>query len=399
MEQNSINEALRAFEATEANLSRMEFLWSEIRALIPEGIEFGDSTEGVYDDKCRAFEDLHSGLPKIDGATMGIGLQKLNEIAQMRFDALELGEISCQVTVEDTIFEQARHLKEYRFNLNKKRRQLIRKRLNDLINSIDASLRDLHREYPDAFEPTNASVEGDEWQSLKDAVTEIDVLLGSSVKRPQRWNDLRRHASYGMVQDLLDIRRHDWPTIKTSLSESMYGEYDPIPVGVEDLGTLVASEPSGKVVTCLEWKNLSDDEFERLLFSLISDAPGYENPQWLTRTNAPDRGRDLSVYRTKDDPLSGVSRQRVIIQCKHWLAKSVPLTEVSSAKEQMSLWSPPHVDVLVIATSGRFTTDTVQYVEYNNQADSRLHIEMWPECHLERLLASRPALIAEFRLR
>ena len=31
------------------------------------------------------------------------------------------------------------------------------------------------------------------WDTLQDHVNEIDMLLGSSVKRPQRWSDLRRH--------------------------------------------------------------------------------------------------------------------------------------------------------------------------------------------------------------
>jgi hypothetical protein len=117
------------------------------------------------------------------------------------------------------------------------------------------------------------------------------------------------------------------------------------------------------------------------------------------RTNAPDRGRDLSVYRVHEDALSGTMRLRVIIQCKHWQSKSVNLPEIAALKEQMKLWEPPRVDVCVVATSGRFTADAVAAVEKHNQADAALRIEMWPESHLERLLASRPGVIAEFRLR
>jgi hypothetical protein len=57
------------------------------------------------------------------------------------------------------------------------------------------------------------------------------------------------------------------------------------------------------------------------------------------------------------------------------------------------------VNVLVIAATGRFTADGVAAIEKHNASDSALKIEMWPESHLERLLASRPALIAEFALR
>lgn len=117
------------------------------------------------------------------------------------------------------------------------------------------------------------------------------------------------------------------------------------------------------------------------------------------KTNAPDRGRDLSVTRIANDQLGGVIRSRVIIQCKHWPTKSVSVGDVSELQAQMKLWEPPRVDVLVIATSGRFSSDAVSFIEKHNVEDRALRIEMWPESHLERLLAERPALIAEFRLR
>lgn len=153
------------------------------------------------------------------------------------------------------------------------------------------------------------------------------------------------------------------------------------------------------VVVQLKWTSLTDDEFERLIFCLISETEGYENPDWLTKINASDRGRDLSVYRVYTDQLAGVLRQRVIIQCKHWLSKSINFNEISTSKEKMKLWEPPRVDVHVIATSGRFTTDAIQFVEKHNQSDSGLRIEMWPDSHIERLLASRPALLDKFGLR
>jgi hypothetical protein len=65
----------------------------------------------------------------------------------------------------------------------------------------------------------------------------------------------------------------------------------------------------------------------------------------------------------------------------------------------MELWQPPRVDGLVIATTGRFTADAVALIEQHNQSDRALHITMWPDSHLERLLAARPHLIGQFRLR
>ncbi len=161
----------------------------------------------------------------------------------------------------------------------------------------------------------------------------------------------------------------------------------------------MANQPRGPIATKLNWEKLPPDDFERLIFVLIGAEPGYENPEWLMQPNAPDRGRDLSVTRVVADPLSGTIRSRVVIQCKHWLSRSINVPDVTALIAQMKLWEPPRVNVHIIATSGRFTLDAVQYIEQYNQSDTALHIEMWPESHLERLLASRPALIAEFGLR
>jgi hypothetical protein len=202
-----------------------------------------------------------------------------------------------------------------------------------------------------------------------------------------------------MVGDLLDIQKYDWPAVKEGLRAALYDQHDPIPVDVSDLGEIVAAKPQGRVPTRLEWAALTDEDFERLVFLIIADTPGYENPQWLQQTYAADRGRDLSVIKVETDPLAGVRRYRIIIQCKHWLSKSVSAPDAAATRSQMELWQPPRVDVLVIATSGRFTADAVHLIEQHNQADHALHISMWPDSHLERLLAARPHLIAQFGLR
>jgi hypothetical protein len=143
----------------------------------------------------------------------------------------------------------------------------------------------------------------------------------------------------------------------------------------------------------LKWSKLSEEDFERKIFDVVSCARGYENAQWLTHTNAADKGRDVSVYRVTTDSLSGSRRLRVIVQCRH--KKCVGVAEVSQLKEQMTLWEPPRVDELIIATSGRFSTDAVQWIEKHNESNHSLRIIMWPDSHLERLLAQRPILRRE----
>ncbi len=156
---------------------------------------------------------------------------------------------------------------------------------------------------------------------------------------------------------------------------------------------------AGPMAAALQWSALSDEQFERLIFCIISDANGYKNPAWLTKTRAPDRGRDLSVMRVHEDSLGTSITRHVIIQCKHWQSRSIPVEEVADAVAKMKLWEPPPVDVIVIATSGRFTSDAVVWIERHNHERQRPEIEPWPDSRMELLLARRPHLVAEFGLR
>lgn len=387
--------ALQTFEAAEANLVKLERIWAQIESLIPDGISFGDDPE--YEDRCREVAIILDHLPKIDDWKPDVAPLDLNVIAQDRFDALEVGELEARLCVENEIVRPGKEIREYRFRFDQKRRALIRDALVELIDMLDASLGAIRQEL--GHVDSNKAVSGQHWDTLRNQVDQIDVLLGSSVQRPPRWSDLRRHLHFGQVGDFNDIERMDWPKVKEGLRTSIYGVNEPLPIDIEDLSDLVALKPRGPISTKLNWSKLSASEFERLIFALICAEVGYENPEWLMRTNTPDRGRDLSVIRVVTDRLSGTFRHRVLIQCKHWLGKSVTLADVATVKEQMKLWGEPRVDVLILATSGRFTADAVQWIEKHNASDSALRVEMWPESHLERLLASRPDLIAEFALR
>lgn len=395
MPESTLNSALREFEAVEANLLKAERVLGEITAAIPSGIAFGDDPE--YESNCMTFEVLLAALPKIDGWKPEIHLFELDQIAQNRLDAQEVGEIECQMSVERSINEPSKLLREYRHRFNQKRRELVRDAMGQLIDAIDKNVSVLSSALERDKESDDVIFHGD-FEALKGSVEQIATLIGSAPK-PPRWGDLTRHIHFGQVGDVRDIVEMDWPSVRTGLRKSLYGEKEPIPTHIDDIGALVRTRPKGPVATRLNWNSLSDEEFERLLFVLISDEKSYENPEWLMRTNAPDRGRDLSAYRVYTDPLSGTIRQRVVIQCKHWLSRSVGPSEIALLREQMKLWEPPRVDIHVIATSGRFTSDAVAIIENQNRSDSALRIEMWPESHLERLLANRPAIIAEFGLR
>lgn len=394
--ESPLMEALREFESTEANLAKLERLRQEIEILVPKRIQFGTNPD--YEDRCRAFKDILASLPMIDSWKPECGFPDLNDLAQARLDAEDIGEVSLWIEAEESIEIPGRDLREYKFRFNKKRLALIQDALSELTHLIDSDIRTIRANLnPDIKE--NANMKGPSWQTLQDHVSQIATLLGSNSKRLRRWNDLLRHLHFGLINDFHDIEKMDWPSLKMELRESLYGVNDPIQVHVKDLSDIVTSRPQGPVATGLNWNKLRPEEFERLIFTLISSEQGYENPEWLMQPNAPDRGRDLSVNRLAVDRLSGAIRSRIIIQCKHWLSRSIGVSDVSTLVGQMKLWEPPRIDTLIIATSGRFSSDAVAYIEKHNQSDTALRIEMWTDSHLELLLASRPSLIAEFKLR
>jgi hypothetical protein len=396
--ESPLDNALHQFDSTAANLARLERLWDSIEKLIPEGISYfaGGQVAEAYEDYCRAFRHVLTSLPAIDGWRPADHLMELNVIAQSRYDAREIGELDCIVSADAAPYKQSEDLREYRFRLGVARRALTRFPLLSLLKEVDADLKRLP--HPPTDEMSD-SVAGEAWDALQNHVGQIDILLGDDPQRPGRWSDLRRHLRFGLGQDLVDIKQRDWPSVKSAITPLLNEGTDPLPVETDDLATLIQARPKGPVATKLNWEVLTPEDFERLLYGLISTTEAYENAEWLTSTNAPDRGRDLSVACIRHDKLCGTQRERVIIQCKHWLSKSISLYDVTGARDQMPLWEPPRVDVLVIATSGRFTTDAVACIEKHNQSNAGMRIVMWPESHLELLLAARPDLIAEFRLR
>ncbi|WP_344069949.1 restriction endonuclease [Streptomyces crystallinus] len=153
------------------------------------------------------------------------------------------------------------------------------------------------------------------------------------------------------------------------------------------------------VATPLAWSRLDADGFERLLFDLLRSFPEHHNVQWLSHTRAADRGRDLSMDRVIPLSTGRTRTERVIVQAKHWSAKSVGLPDIAATVAATKVWEPPVVRTLIIATSGRFSADAIAWAERHNETGTAPFVELWPESHLETLLARRPRLIALYGLR
>ncbi|WP_280208177.1 restriction endonuclease [Nocardia cyriacigeorgica] len=388
-----LEKALEQFDVAEANLKRLETVWAEMADLIPSGIVFGE--EQRYTELSRAYTTIRKGLPAIGGFSLSEDPWPLNDIAQNRLDAWEIDEISAKMSVEEGVEAPGRDIAEYRSRLAAARRELVRDQLTRMMTEVESLLGKMLPR----VESNTTPITDELWDDFCQVIAQIERLGGSQIPRTGRWSDLHRHMSFAQGHDLHDIANMDWPSVREDIQAGLYSELEPLPMELGDLSEIVRAKPAGPVTTKLNWSAISADEFERLLFNIVADANNYVNPQWLMQTNAPDRGRDISVERVNQDSLSGTKNHRIIIQAKHWQSKSVNPHDVAEAKNLITLWEPPLVNVLIIATSGRFTTDAVAWVEKHNNDGGRPYIEMWPDSHLELILAQRPHLVAGFNLR
>lgn len=347
--------------------------------------------------------DLLHGLPPIDGWTITEPLPDMNEIGQIHLDSADIGVLprAAWALAE----KPGEDIAEYRYRLDKARRRAINSRLTTLTDEISKTLEDLIRTLPsreDFFADLSGPrkrvdfVEADE---VEDLISEIERLLGDTVVRKGRWGDLRRHLRFGEVHDWHDIFETDWPSVLGDIEAAKVGDEDPLPVPDIDLGVASASRLSGAATSALNWAALEPDGFERLLFDVLRSMDGYKNIRWLTKTNAPDRGRDLSLDHLIKGP-SGFTRiERVIVQAKHYKSKSVSPGDVQESLASLSLWEPPVIRTLIIATSSRFTSDAVGVIDRHNEQGKLPYIEMWPDNELEALLAQRPNLAISHGLR
>ena len=240
--ESAIEVALRQFGATEANLDKLERIFGKLRDLTPDGIAFGNDPQ--YDELCRDYEDILIALPKIDGWKPETQPIDLNALAQWRLDATEIGEPTALMSADEAVDEPGRELNLYRYRFNKKRRQLVRDELIDIIADVDRILRDIAASLGEDAE-AHTDVKDDNWRLLEDKIQVIDTLLGSSLPRPNRWTDLHRHLYFGQLGDLRDITKFDWPEVKNGLLSNLYQENEPIPVETEDLGCFGCNQASG----------------------------------------------------------------------------------------------------------------------------------------------------------
>lgn len=396
-----LDSLLTTFDKVAVNLDKLDRVWERAKPFMPDSPQFGSAPE--YQTLSRAWDDLLPGLPPIDGWRITEGLPDVDSLGQMFLDYAEIGVFPKGALAIASLPEE--DLSKYRHFLDRARRRAIASRLTILTERITELIREVVSGLPtrEAWlaELSSKRVRSDTpaTSEISDSLEEIERLLGQTVERRGRWGDLRRHLRFGESGDWLDISESDWPSVQWDIEAAKAGDTDPIPVPDIDLGAAGAADLTGGVTTALNWSVLQPDNFERLLFDLLRDLDGYQNVEWLMKTNAPDRGRDISLQRVVPDAAGTIRTDRVIVQAKHYTSKSVGPADVHGALASLELWEPPVIRSLIIATSSRFSSDAVSLAEKHNDLGKRPHIDLWPDSRLEMLLAQRPKLAITYGLR
>ncbi|MDO4718510.1 MAG: restriction endonuclease [Propionibacteriaceae bacterium] len=387
-----LDELLQIMDRTAANLAKLEAVWQRAEPMIPSGPARGSSRE--YEDLRRTWNALLPGLPAIDGWSIDKPLPDIDAAGQAFIDYFDIGEPAFDLM--NALEEPGDQLAEYRFRLGQARRRAIRDRLTTLARTITDTLPKIIEGVP---RDSSKTLDDERITAVKAALAEIEGLLGDTIERSGRWGDMHRHMHFSQGHDWHDIAEMDWPSIRVDLEAASLSEADPFPVPDIDLGKAASAGPAGGISTAILWPTLDADAFERLLFELFRGFPSYQNVDWLMKTRAPDRSRDLSAERVIRDDGGTIRIERVVIQAKHWTSRSVAATDIHNAMAALPIWEPPVIRGLIVATSGRFTSDAVAVAEKHNADGKMPYIELWPDSRLETLLSERPDLIATYALR
>lgn len=386
-----LEEFLDVVDRASANLNKLEQILAQAVKYWPSEPAVGTNPE--YEDLRRAWNDCLSGLPEIDGFSITEELPDIDDMGRGFLDYAEIGEPPFSIWKSQS--KPAEDIAEYRYKLGRARRVAVRKRIDEVVDSIDNELSLLLQAVDrDSTEPLECEHE----KSLRKLFAEVEVLMGNAPRSAERWGDLKRHLSFGQGHDWHDIREFDWPNVKEDVVAAGQHRFDPLPVPDLDIGFQAQANLPGKASSDLPWDGLKADDFERLLFDIFRSLENHQNVQWLQRTNAPDLGRDLSCERVLEVGPGFVRTERVIIQAKHW-NKSIDHKEIAGTVYSMRIQPPPVVNTLIFATSGAFTQHAVGWVEDWNDKGESPHVELWPHSHLEALLATQPGLAASYGLR
>lgn len=389
--------ALAAYDRVALNLDKLDRVWQRMEDILPTGpfIGVGSADAVTYGQLGESWTAIAASLPAIDGWRMEAEIIGYADIGQIRIDYMDIGEPDALIQFEARVAAPRTEAIKYRYKLAGARQRLVRQRSTELVGIIDQLLvpvpTEIDKELP---EPEAAPIFG----ALKEAVNELERLLGEALAGGPRQGDLHRHLHFAEPHDLRDIAIFDWPAFRPHVELAIYGDEAPVPVDVDDLASL-ASTIASPVPSQVHWDRIDADGFEKLLVRVLEQSGSYIRITRLMNVNAADAGRDIEAYQVVRDGLLSEAHLRVIVQAKHWPARGISPSEIAElVNAKLPLWEGEPVRVLIVATTGSFSQDAVRWMDNHNRAANRPSIVPWSSSELEAILRKWPAILAEFGL-
>lgn len=403
-----LSAALATYDRVSLNLDKLDRLWQQMCERLRWCGPFGDDHPDalMYAQLCESWVEIAASLPAIDGWRLSVKPLEWAVIQRHRLGSMATDEDGSLIMLPSNQGEAlpGTEAAKYRQKLARARQRLVRQRGADLVGIVDGLLAsvapklDVEASADELAEQVSDAEVAPVINAIKNAVGEIERLVGDALAGSSRQSDLHRHLHFGMPHDLRDIVMFDWPAFRPHVELALYGDEAPVPVDVDDLAAL-ASATVTPVPSEVQWDRCDADGFERLLMRLLEMSSSFVNVTRLMNVNAADAGRDIQAYRRVSDGLTASRDERVIVQAKHWPNRGIRSAEIAElVHAKLPLWEGEPVRLLIVATTGSFTQDAVRWTEDHNRLAKRPEIELWSSSELEALLRKWSALLAEFGL-
>ena len=392
-----LSDALAIYDRVALNLDKLDRVWERMQALVPDGAYLDEGSEDsvTYRHLAESWTSIAASLPAVDEWRLKATIVDYATIGQTRIDLMHVSAVEDEVAFNAAVNAPRTEALRYRKQLARARQRLVRERSEELIQIVDRLLAPVPTEVSDLLAEAEVTPIID---AVKDAVEEIERLLGDALTGGPREGDLYRHLRFGEPCDLRDIAAMDWPAFRPHVELALYGDEDPVPIGVDDLGSLAPVSVT-PVSSQVHWERINADGFERLLMRLLEQSGSYVRIRRLMNVNAPDSGQDIEAYRRVDDGVTSERDERVIVQAKHWPNRGVNDSEIADlVHAKLPQWEGEPIRGLIMATTGSFALSAVQWVDNHNNAAKRPRINLWSSAELEGLLRKWPAILAEFGL-
>ena len=183
------------------NLDKLDRVWQRMEELLPNGpfIGTGSDDDVIYAQLGEQWTTISSSLPAIDGWKLEAEIVGYAAIGQARLEYLELDEPEGLRAFDAHAAAPGTEAFRYRQKLARARQQLVRTRCENLVRSVDELLiavpADIDQELPK--EQANPIL-----YEIKQAVDELERLLGEALEGGPRQGDLHRHLHFAEPHDL-----------------------------------------------------------------------------------------------------------------------------------------------------------------------------------------------------